>query len=125
MKSLPISVITFIFLTLSSETVWAVDGFDPIQSGIKMLWGLLIVLALLLGLYYLLRKRISLIHSGNGDTIKLLEIKHIPPKKSLILIEVDGTRYLVGAGSDSINTIVPLNSNSFAEALLSEKSSVE
>ncbi len=74
----------------------------------RMLGGLIVVLAIILGLYYLLRKRLSSFqHQGKG-AINIVEIKHVQPRKTLMLVEVRGREYLIGSGGDSINTIVPL-----------------
>lgn len=100
------------------------EEFDPVSSGFKMMGGLLVVLAIILGLYYLLRSRVSAFRQPQNGAIKIVEIRHIMPKKTLMLIEVRGKEYLVGAGSDSINTITPLQSGDYFASLL-EKSEEE
>lgn len=92
--------------------------FDPISSGLRMLTGLLVVLAIILGLFLLLRKRLSSFQQQGGGLINVLEIKHVLPRKTLMLVEVRGREFLVGAGADSIQTIVPVQQGeSFAELL--------
>lgn len=96
----------------------AADEFNPVSSGIRMLLGLLVVLAIILGLYYLLRNRVSAFHQQGNGIIKVVEIRHVLPKKTLMLIEVRGREFLVGAGTDTISTIVPLQpGESFASLL--------
>ncbi|HKJ65671.1 MAG TPA: flagellar biosynthetic protein FliO [Desulfopila sp.] len=96
----------------------AATDFDPVRSGLRMLWGLLVVLGIMFAAYYLLRKRVAAFqHQGKG-IITILETRHIHPKKSLILIEVRGKEYLVGAGGDTINTIIPLQSGGSFSTIL-------
>lgn len=98
-----------------------IEQFDTLYSGLRMLWGLLIVLAVILVLYAVLKKRFSVFKQQDNSQIKVLEIKHVMPKKSLILIEVKGQEFLVGSGNDSINTIIPLSKSHSFESVL-EKS---
>lgn len=110
-------LISLILLTVFVPLAHAAE-FDPVSSGIRMLIGLLVVLAIILGLYYLLRNRVSAFHQQGKGIIKVIEIRHILPKKTLILIEVRGREFLVGAGSDTISNIVPLQpGESFASLL--------
>jgi len=96
----------------------AADNFDPVSSSFRMLWGLVVVLAVIFLLYAILRKKVSALQYNDKGVIKVLEVKHIMPKKSLMLIEVRGQEFVVGAGNDSIHSIVPLHqSNSFSTIL--------
>ena len=112
-------LISLVLLAASSQPAFAAaDEFDPVSSGIRMLIGLLVVLAIILGLYYLLRSRVSAFHQQGKGIIKIVEIRHVLPKKTLMLVEVRGREFLVGAGSDTISTIVPIHpGKSFASML--------
>jgi flagellar protein FliO/FliZ len=70
-----------------------------------MIWGLLIVLGILLIIYGLARKKLTFIQGGGKGAIKLLETRHLMPKKTLFLVEVEGTRYLLGGGADTLALI--------------------
>jgi flagellar protein FliO/FliZ len=105
------------FLILNAEPAHAA-AFDPVRSSLRVLWGLLIVLAIMLGLYYLLRKRFSSFQQQGKGAITIIETKHLMPKKSLMLVEVRGREYLVGLGADTVNTIVPLQSNDLFASVL-------
>ncbi len=96
----------------------AAAEFDPVSSGLRALWGLLVVLAIMFAAYYLLRKRVSAFQQQGKGIINILEIKHIHPKKSLMLVEVRGKEYLVGAGGDAITTVVPLQSGGSFSTIL-------
>lgn len=92
----------------------------------RLTWGLLVVLGIILILYALIRKRFSLLHSPEKSVIKVVEIRHLMPKKSLCLIEVKGREYLIGISADNISLIADLavsTENSFAAAL--EKSTAK
>ena len=108
---------SFVLLTFSVQSARAAE-FDPVSSGIRMLLGLLVVLAIILALYYLLRNRVSGFQQQGKGIIKVIEIRHVLPQKSLMLVEVRGREFLVGAGKDTISTIVPLQpGESFASLL--------
>ncbi len=104
----------------------AAEQFDAVAAGFRVLWGLLIVLAVMFVLYALLRKRLSSFQQHGKGLIKIIETKHIPPKKTILLIEVHGKEYLVGAGSDTINAIIPLQHGaSFSSVLENTEKSIE
>lgn len=107
------------FLALNAGTAHAAE-FDPVSSSLRVLWGLLIVLAIMLGLYYLVRKRFSSFQQQGKGAITIIETKHLMPKKSLMLIEVRGREYLVGLGADTVNTIVPLQSTDLFSSVLEQ-----
>ncbi|OEU47296.1 MAG: flagellar biosynthetic protein FliO [Desulfobulbaceae bacterium S3730MH12] len=89
-------------------------------SYFRMLWGLLVVLGIILILYGILKKRLSLFHSPASQSIKVLEIKPLMGKKALCLVEVKGEEYLLGISNDRINHIATIEStkeSSFATTL--------
>lgn len=116
-----LSLLIFLLQILLCETAFAAKEFDPVSSGLRMLWGLLVVLAIMFVLYYFMKKRLSAYQQHGKGTINIVEIKNIPPRKSLMLVEVRGREFLVGGGNDSINTIVPLQGSGAFSAIL-EKS---
>lgn len=102
-------------LTYADET-----QFSEIDSYFKVVWGMLIVLGIMLLLYALLKNRLSVFHSKSSQSIKVLEIKPIMPKKSLCLVEVKGEEYLLGISADRISHIATLpkdKNKSFATTL--------
>ncbi len=114
-----IQLATPIFL-LHHKIAYSAEQIDTLYSGLRMLWGLLIVLAIILVLYTLLKRHFSVFKQQENSQINVLEIKHIMPKTSLVLIEVKGQEFLVGSGNDTINTIVPLSKNQSFESVLEE-----
>lgn len=106
------SILTNFSLLLICSPAYSAEDFDPLSSGLRMLWGLGVVLAIILLLYWLVKKNFSTFKQHDKGLIKVLEVKHVLPKKTLLLVEVRGHEYLVGAGSDTIGTIVPVKKDS-------------
>jgi len=79
-----------------------------LSAGFRMLWGLCIVLGILLVLYGLMRKRMSFVQGNSKSKIKIIEIRHIMPKKSLCLVEVRGREFLLGLGNEDITLLSAL-----------------
>lgn len=86
----------------------------------RVIWGMLVVLGIMLLLYAFVRKRFSLYTGSPGQRIKVIEMKTLMQKKSLCLIEVNGDEYLLGISADRIDHIAKIPkkaSESFAETL--------
>lgn len=101
---------------------WAAeaDAFGLLDSSLRMIWGLLVVLGILLLLYGLLKKRFSLLASSGQQQIRVIELKPLMGKKALCLVEVRGREYLLGISSDRIDPIACLSETpgpSFADTL--------
>ncbi len=96
-------------LCRTSETVHAASSqIVEMESYFKVIWGLLVVLAIILALYALLRKRFSLLAGSPEQHIKILEIKSLMGRKAICLITVKGTEYLLGISGDRINHLATL-----------------
>ncbi len=110
--------IHFLLLSVLAEFVHAAETLEPMYASLRMLWGLLIVSAIIFLLYFVLRKRLNFMQQHGDSIIKVVEIRHVLPKKSIMLIEVRGQEYLVGAGQESISSITPVvSTTSFEEVL--------
>ncbi len=91
-----------------------------LEGSLRMIWGLLIVLGIILILYAFLKKRFSLLTSSPGQRIKVIEIRPVMPKKSLCIVEVDGKEFLLGISSDHIQHVATLSkqeTGTFAQSL--------
>ncbi|NNK94194.1 MAG: flagellar biosynthetic protein FliO [Desulfobacterales bacterium] len=101
------------------------ENISIFGSSLRMIWGLLIVLGILLIIYGLVKKRITSFHGGGKGIIKVIETRHLLPKKTLFLVEVRGKEFLLGSGSDSLQLISPLDTfdptPSFDELLQSKE----
>lgn len=85
-----------------------------------MIWGLIVVLAIILVIYGLLRKRFSLSHGNAEAKIKIIEIRHIMPKKAVCLVAVGDEQFLLGLGAETINLLSPIRNKekgNFSETL--------
>jgi flagellar protein FliO/FliZ len=114
-----------IFSALLSITVYdavapcfahSAENFSMLNSSLKMIWGLLVVLGILLIIYGLVKKRVTLLQGGGKGIIKIIESRHLMPKKSLFLIEVRGKEYLVGTGGDSLSLIASLEETAHSQS---------
>lgn len=91
-----------------------------LSAGFRMLWGLVAVLGVILIIYGLMRKRLSFVKSNTQAKIKIIEIRHILPKKSICLVEVRGQEFLLGLGNENITLLSALkndNNHSFDSTL--------
>jgi len=82
----------------------------PVTMGsalLQTLWALLVVIGIILVLYALTRKRFGIGKRGTG-MINLVELRHIMPKTTLALVEVEGKRLLLGIGSGRISLLADL-----------------
>jgi len=99
-----------------------IESTDPslLSASFRMLWGLLIVSGVILIIYGVMRKRFSFAGAKSNSKIQIKEVRHIMPKKSLCLVEVDGQEFLLGLSAENITLITPLEKNkqpSFQEKL--------
>ena len=106
------------------------EGADPtlFSAGLRMFWGLLVVLGILLIIYGLMRKRLSFIKHNDNTAIKIKEIRHLMPKKSICLVEVGDQEFSIGLGGDTINLISEVSTKknqSFNETMASIKNDDE
>ena len=100
----------------SAET----SQFGAMDSSLRMIWGLLVVLGIILLLYALLKKRFSLLTHSPQQQIRIIEIKPLMGKKALCLVEVRGQEFLLGISGDRVDPIACLSkksASSFAETL--------
>lgn len=93
----------FILLILPTSAQ-AADSFSMGTALMQMLWALLIVIGLILVIYGLAKKRFGIGQLNNGN-IKVIELRHIMPRTSLALIEVEKRRFLVGIASGHIELL--------------------
>ncbi len=86
---------------------------DPtlLSASLRMIWGLLIVSGILLIIYGLMKKKLPFGQRDSKSRIKIKEIRHLMPKKSLCLIEIDGKEFLLGLGTESVSLITELEEN--------------
>lgn len=104
----PVIALAVLLLQAGSAQA-AVNTTDDVTSYFRVLWGLLIVLALILLLFAIFRKRFSLIQPRGTKAIRVLEMQPLMPRKAICLVEVRGREYLLGIGTDAITLLADLN----------------
>lgn len=109
------SPFTPLLLTLFTFCVFVQTAFAgtelpfSLSSTLRIFWGLLIVLGVLLVVYALVKKKLSFLNAGGGKgAITIVEMRHLMPRKSLCLIKVREQEYLIGLGHDQINLIATI-----------------
>lgn len=97
-----------VFFVLVPATAWAAEPSSLTASALQMGWALLIVVGLILALYALARKRPFLGKMG-GQAIRVVEMRPLLPKNTLVLVEVRGKEYLLGISSNGIHLLADLS----------------
>lgn len=72
---------------------------------------ILLALAFIVGLIFLLSwgaRRMVSVRPGDGGTIAVIATRFLGPREKLLLVEVEGTRVLVGVTATGMNPIVTL-----------------
>lgn len=116
----------FLFLLfLWPIPAWAADGAagDMVSSILKVLAALGVVLGLVLLLYAFSRKGRGWLPSAKGGALRVVETRHLAPKKFLCLVEVRGEELLLGVGQERVELLARLGqpgekqTEGFADAL--------
>ncbi|MCP5181188.1 MAG: flagellar biosynthetic protein FliO [Pseudomonadales bacterium] len=79
---------------------------------------LLFIVALIVGLGFVTR-RMTGFRPGEGNGIAVVATRYLGPKEKLLLVEVDGTRVLIGVGAQHMTPLARLRSRAapFAKQL--------
>jgi flagellar protein FliO/FliZ len=84
----------------------ASDGMDMAGSFAQMLGSLVLVVGIILILYYLAGRYLKLPQGGSHfGYIRVVETRHLAPKKSLVLVEVGGEYLLLSNSGEGVNFI--------------------
>ncbi|GFO58577.1 flagellar protein [Geomonas silvestris] len=94
-------------LLLVPAGAFASDGADLAGSFARMLGSLVLVIGIILILYYLAGRYLKLPQGGGTpfSYIRVVETRHLAPKKSLMLVEVGGEYLLLSNTGEGINLI--------------------
>lgn len=119
MQFIPLFLLIFLpSQVMAAET--AGGAASPLANGFRVIGGLVLVIGLVLLAYAATKRRGGLFQGNRGTAVKVLETKHLGPKKALALIEVRGEEMLIGIGNEGINLICRFNGankDSFASSL--------
>lgn len=84
--------------------------FDLINTGLKTLAMLFIVLGLLVSALYLMKRFMSARGKKNGDVfINVVSSLHLSPKQRVEVIEIEGERIVLGVTPGNIQFLTRLN----------------
>jgi flagellar protein FliO/FliZ len=93
-------------LLLVPGVAGAADGMDMAGSFAQMLGSLVLVVGIILILYYLAGRYLKLPQGGSHfGYIRVVETRHLAPKKSLVLVEVGGEYLLLSNSGEGVNFI--------------------
>ena len=115
-----ISVLCFGLPLLPGIVHAAVADATDLSASFRVMWGLLVVLAVILLLYGLLRKRFSLLQPRGAKAIRIVEMQPLMARKALCLVEVRGREYLIGVANETVTLLADLGQEqpeSFKESL--------
>lgn len=105
-------VLTCLLAIPAGEAEAATSSLIELESYVRVFWGLGIVLAIILILYAILRKRFSLFANHPQKHITIVEIKPLGGRKSLCLVRVKDQEFLLGLSGDSISHLATLSGSS-------------
>lgn len=124
MSCLKVMLTSLVLLTFASNSLAATgigeNNPDFFSSIVKVFSILFIILAIMLALFYLskgplknLKKKIGL--KERDEVIKVIDISHIAPKKSICVVDVAGHVFVVGITTDNIIPIARLQDKELTE----------
>ena len=108
----------FFLPSTAAAAGWGPDTVLP--ASLKLIGALTVILGIILLLYYWSRKGFGFLPGPKTGAIKLIEVRHLMPKKSLFLVEIRGRELLLGVGVDRIELLSRLdwqNTTPFEETL--------
>lgn len=120
LQRISLGILAWVLAIPGGEALAATSPLIELDSYIRVFWGLGIVLAIILILYALLRKRFSLFSNHPQKLITIVEIKPLSGRKSLCLVRVKDQEFLIGLSGDRISHLATLSgppSASFATTL--------
>ena len=93
---------------------------DFTMALIKMLGGLALVLALMVGAYWLTRRFLPQAGGAGGGRMRLVGRLALGPRKSVALVAVAGRVLVLGVGQDQVNLLTTLDDPQEVEELCAE-----
>jgi flagellar protein FliO/FliZ len=104
LKNMPILLGAFLLLPASAGAAGQ-SGPELAGSLAQMVGSLILVIGIILILYYLAGRFLKVPQGGNGHYIRVVETRHLAPKKSLVLVEVGGEYLLLSNAGDGVSFI--------------------
>lgn len=99
--------LTLMALLLAPAAALAQDGGGPdfLGSLARTAGSLLLVIGVILILYYLAGRLMKVPQGGAQRYIRVVETRHLAPKKSLMLVEVGGEYLLLASSGEAVSFI--------------------
>ncbi|HMA67253.1 MAG TPA: flagellar biosynthetic protein FliO [Desulfosalsimonadaceae bacterium] len=97
----------FLILLLYPGVVLAAEP-EPVNlfhSGLKLFIGMAIVVGLMLAFHVIHRKGFRFLENRHAGRIRIMESRPVGGRKTLVLVEVEGEKLLLGLGSDRVNCL--------------------
>jgi flagellar protein FliO/FliZ len=80
------------------------------MASLKMIGSLMIVLGLILGLFYTLRRlRLRAFQSGPTRQMRLITTLNLAPKRALALVELNDRWLVIGVGAEGVRLITQMD----------------
>jgi flagellar protein FliO/FliZ len=106
MKMLLALLSAILLLPPSARAALAESAGPDLVGGLAKTFGsLIIVIGIILVLYYLAGRFLKLPQGGAFRYIRVVETRHLAPKKSLLLVEVGGEYLLLSSSGEGVNFI--------------------
>ncbi|MDI9571131.1 MAG: flagellar biosynthetic protein FliO [Pseudomonadota bacterium] len=99
--------------------------YSYLVSFVKMLFALAIVLGIMLGAVYVLKRIMRHTAPGGGaeGPIAVLATRYLGPKSSIMMLEVTGRILIVGVTANGINLLTEIDDQSAVERIRAERMS--
>jgi flagellar protein FliO/FliZ len=107
MKKLPVLLSLLSVIVLLPAAAGAAGGGGPelVGSIAQMVGSLILVIGIILIIYYLAGRFMKIPQGGGFRYIRVVETRHLAPKKSLVLVEVGGEYLLLSNSGEGVNFI--------------------
>ena len=104
MKKLPVLLIATLLFPAGASA--AGEGGPDMAAGLaQMVGSLVLVIGIILVLYYLVGRFMKVPQGGGAGYIRVVETRHLAPKKSLLLVEVGGEYLLLSNSGEGVSFI--------------------
>lgn len=101
-----LTVLVSASLCSPAGAVAASGGGPDMAAGLaQMVGSLILVIGIILILYYLAGRFMKLPQGGPSRYMRVVETRHLAPKKSLVLVEVGGEYLLLSSSGEGVNFI--------------------
>ena len=85
-------------------------GSELGMASLKMIGSLMIVLGLIIGLFYALKRlRFRAFQSGPTRQMRLITTLNLAPKRALALVELNDQWFIIGVGAESVRLITQMD----------------